>query len=433
MSEKAFQRVDAVVRAQLCTACGACVAACPEQAVMMTETPAGGLVASVDEGACTECGLCTRICPGWHINEGLMPEGVDPFVGRVEAAYTGYCTDEEIRANAQSGGIATALLCHLLEADEIDGAIVTKMPEDGSLRPRCAIARTTEQIRAAQHSKYCPAAPLAALQNESADCGRLAFVGVSCQVHGLRNAQVAGFWQNVSVVTGLYCDRCLAYGQMDYLARVAGVPRQDALAFLHKDKREGGWPGNVSVTRRDGSRASCSEEARFNSKDIFTLPYCQLCFDKLNVLSDISLGDAHIIASDPAGSSAVLVRSEAGDSAVSSAVDAGVLRLTAVDPNDICRKSQRIEDRRFDWTQYTHSWQKMGRAAPEFHVSTKWRAPLDAGRASSYRKRLRWSLRFSAVPSARAARCAIRWKLLKGKLRRAFAAAIGLFRRPERE
>ena len=46
-----------------CVGCGACVDACPVEAIKMDDG-----VAVIDEGACTECGLCVDECPNEAIN-----------------------------------------------------------------------------------------------------------------------------------------------------------------------------------------------------------------------------------------------------------------------------------------------------------------------------------------------------------------------------
>lgn len=43
----------------VCVACGACMKACPREAVSIYR----GCYAVVDEAKCVGCGLCTRACP----------------------------------------------------------------------------------------------------------------------------------------------------------------------------------------------------------------------------------------------------------------------------------------------------------------------------------------------------------------------------------
>src|SRR4030043_1257675 len=54
-------RVTAVVDEDRCTACGACVEACPEQAISVDS------IVAIDPGRCTGCGECIPQCP----NEAL--------------------------------------------------------------------------------------------------------------------------------------------------------------------------------------------------------------------------------------------------------------------------------------------------------------------------------------------------------------------------
>jgi ferredoxin len=47
-----------VVVEALCHACGACVGACPSNALSLV-----GIRLVVDPQACSDCGRCTRLCP----------------------------------------------------------------------------------------------------------------------------------------------------------------------------------------------------------------------------------------------------------------------------------------------------------------------------------------------------------------------------------
>lgn len=50
--------MPAVVDREECTGCGACVDACPVEAIKLDDG-----IAVVDEDTCTECGLCEDACP----------------------------------------------------------------------------------------------------------------------------------------------------------------------------------------------------------------------------------------------------------------------------------------------------------------------------------------------------------------------------------
>ena len=48
----------AEVNKDTCTGCGACVDACPVEAISMVDD-----LAEVDAGACVDCGACVDECP----------------------------------------------------------------------------------------------------------------------------------------------------------------------------------------------------------------------------------------------------------------------------------------------------------------------------------------------------------------------------------
>jgi MinD superfamily P-loop ATPase len=54
---------EAVIRAEACNGCGACLDACRFAAVIRTVDAAGASRCAIDPFACEGCGLCVRLCP----------------------------------------------------------------------------------------------------------------------------------------------------------------------------------------------------------------------------------------------------------------------------------------------------------------------------------------------------------------------------------
>ena len=105
------------------------------------------------------------------------------YMGEHICARMGFAADGNIRANAASGGMVTALLCHMLETGEIDGAWVTRSEiKDGKLGYKTFIATTREELMESSSSvyMYMPLMKHVGMLREF--YGKLAVVLVPCQM-----------------------------------------------------------------------------------------------------------------------------------------------------------------------------------------------------------------------------------------------------------
>lgn len=385
--------IKSVVDSRLCTSCGTCVSICPAGAIKMEETPTGFLIAQVATDLCSHCGLCAKVCPGAHLEVGVLPKDIDPFTGQVLAAYCGYATDPDIRRQAQSGGMVTALLGYLLDIGQINKALVTRMPEDGSLRPVSVFAKNQEDLRQAQGSKYCPAAVNAALTNTIREDDSIAVVGISCQIHGVRNAQIwdKSWEEHIPLTIGLCCDRTLNYGAIDYLIDKAHLTPDKVSSFQFRNTVRTGWPGNVYIRDKRGVDYDILSKYRMECKDAYTPARCRLCFDKINVLCDIAVGDAWGVQEDKKGFSVILARTQQGLDVLRLAEEAGYICLEKVLPEDVFR-GQGINNRRRQWTAYMAAWKKKGRIVPDFGLNTKYQENVRKNISlKPYQKQLDWA------------------------------------------
>lgn len=360
--------VSVPVNQGLCTSCGACQFVCSEGAIHIGETVGGHLLPVIDAGRCTGCGACLSLCPG----AGLIPDvldalPLDPFVGHARASYAGRAADEDLFRGSQSGGMVSALLCWALEKGLVAGAVTTVMAAGNPPRPEASFAKSRSDVMGSQKSKYCPVPLLAILDEVQQSEGPVAFVGTSCHVHALRNLQSGMPWlrDKIAIVIGLFCDRTMTLAAIDYLITQSGFRGRGEAALYFRDKSVGGYPGRVHV-QGGGKSVTLPPEARMRIKDDFTPARCRICFDKLNVLADISMGDPWgIEGANKQGESVAVVRTPTGEDFFARALGSGLIRAREIPHRDIVT-GQGIAVKRCEWAGYMEAWQSAGRETPNF-------------------------------------------------------------------
>ena len=60
--------ISSVVKDELCTGCGTCVALCPVNAIMIINEKKGIYIPELDDEKCNNCGICLKVCPGHEVN-----------------------------------------------------------------------------------------------------------------------------------------------------------------------------------------------------------------------------------------------------------------------------------------------------------------------------------------------------------------------------
>ncbi len=394
-----MKTIEGTVGRMLCHSCGACEAICPTEAISFEETTGGFLFPRIDSTRCTTCGRCWDVCPGKGLSveasESLSP---DPFTGVALECFVGRATDSVLYENSQSGGVVTALLCHGLRTGDLGGALVTAMQHGVPPRPQAYLATTESEVIAAQRSKYSPVAVLAALKQARSVTGPLAVVGLPCHVHGLRHLMQADakLQERLALVIGLVCERTLTSAAIDLLAERAALPQASMVVF--KDKRAGGYPGDVRVTDEEGNTVILPRQDRHRIKDCLTPPRCRICFDKLNVLADVTVGDPWGVpeADHRHGDSVVLARTPAGVKALEDARAGGSVSLRCL-PYDRVIRGQKIDLKRQEWKAYMAAWAAFGLNAPAYgHPGLS----VPSGQRSqwTFRTKLRWSLHLDSYP-----------------------------------
>jgi coenzyme F420 hydrogenase subunit beta len=242
---------EVVIDADRCVGCGTCVAVCPSNSIGVQA--ASGLPELVK--MCTGCSLCWDFCPraGLHYESTWLDEergAAQDSNGTVDWSITGKDPGEglgqvleavAVRAldapsGAQDGGAVTSLLCALLGAGAIDGALVAKPSEnpDEQWKGVATVATTVAELEAAAGSFYNQTMALAALDLANVVLPvdpRIAVVGTPCEVQGLRAMQLRP-WPTgahrvdaVALTIALFCTKSFDYEALVVreLARTRGV------------------------------------------------------------------------------------------------------------------------------------------------------------------------------------------------------------------
>lgn len=303
-----IQNVDRTTGEGLCTSCGICAAVCPADCIRY-ERQKETYLPVIDYDKCIHCGKCLRVCPGYSY---IYEEGVEtePVCFSVQAR------DEELLKNASSGGLITAMVKKLLQDEKYQKAFLA-LDYNYEKQAKTEPVKKGDDLRTSQQSRYLPVSQEKAikyiLENPEE---KIIFVGTGCAVHGLcRALKAAGRSRENVLIFGLFCDQSMTYSIYEYMKKLKNW--KSPVAALHfRDKRAGGWPGNLRIEFEDGTHENLSAKERMLVKDFCRQKRCLYCLDKLNAEADLSVGDNYTKKDDSKeGSNSLLLRTLQGKQA----------------------------------------------------------------------------------------------------------------------
>jgi coenzyme F420 hydrogenase subunit beta len=341
-SPRALRSLARIVDGGLCHRCGTCVGICPT-GVLALDTEEYPRVKNLS--ACTDCDLCVRVCPGDEFNFSALhaekfgaPGKLLETHGHFEEAAIAYAQDDGLRQDSTSGGLVSALLVHLLESKQIDGAVVIAPDKTVLWKGAPTVARTKEQILATAKSKYAISPTNSVLSVIRETPGRYAVVGLPCQIHGLVKAKKLDerLQERVVLTIGLCCHAAIEHEAFRVIWETLGDKGPRARRFI---SRVGKHPGTPHIELEDGSlhpvyfgdrsgyRPTSIEVINILYR-LYTPERCLTCFDAMAEFADISVGDPWMAPPENdvdfyQGWSFALIRSQAGVAAYHDAVAQG--------------------------------------------------------------------------------------------------------------
>ncbi len=312
------QMMNEVVQYGSCCECGSCVLVCPHNVIdyidgkpkQVAKATAPQDFCGISEGI--GCDVCAQVCPRLgerehHLTERVFDGAPDAYRGafgvyrRVVAAR---CTDPEVLARCEDGGVVTGLLAWARRNDVIDGAVVSTIDPSAPCAPVPRAVTTVDEIITSASSWYTYCANnLALAEAEKLNLTRVAFVGVPCQITPVRKMQATdpaylnngrkkekhierqtkflkGFGERVALNIGLLCSEVFTFDGLmrDVIEGDMGIPLAEIKKFNVK--------GKVLIYKHDGELV----EMNLKQAQEYARPECHHCGDFSAELADISCG-----------------------------------------------------------------------------------------------------------------------------------------------
>ena len=153
----------------------ACLNRCKVKAIVPELEKDGRILPRIDETKCIHCDACRRVCPQ------ITPPSLQPVL----TCYAAQSRDEG-RIHSSSGGIGWELMKKCFsQGGCVFGSVIEK-----DLTAKHICAETLEDIERMRTSKYVISSMMDtyhAVQNKLKEQKKVLFIGIPCQIAGLRN------------------------------------------------------------------------------------------------------------------------------------------------------------------------------------------------------------------------------------------------------
>lgn len=313
----------------LCSGCGVCAGICPTGNLRMRWTPEGLLLPHSQSKCAETCRLCLQACPFQNSTENedtLAYAQYATVPGIKRTPETGYFLDAWVghaeggfRERGTSGGLASWFLTSLLERGLADFIVCVGASRDPDRLFTYQICANPNEVRAAAKSKYYPVEISDAVTQILHTHGRYAVIGLPCTIKALRLAAklIPRLRERIVFHAGLVCGQTKSRAFTEYLIAQAGGDKTPFETVEYRGKRMNRPATDYAFHILDArgnvlhSLGCLGKYASAWSSGMFTPAACCFCDDVFAETADIVFMDAWLptYASDPRGTSLMLVRS----------------------------------------------------------------------------------------------------------------------------
>ncbi|MBE0516438.1 MAG: Coenzyme F420 hydrogenase/dehydrogenase, beta subunit C-terminal domain [Methanophagales archaeon] len=317
---------NAVIAQRICCFCGTCAAFCYK--IDILEGEGGKIEPRFIEEYDTVCGQCYAYCPRTFLPQseierrifGEEGKGAErDILGVYRSFYAVRSKKEDILKRAQDGGAVTSLLAYARDEGLIDCAVITTV--DNQWKPVTKVARSYEELKEGAGTKYTLYPGVIGVRDAiKGGCEAIGFVGLPCQIQGLRKVQTAEQPYDVGItkvklLIGLFCMENFTEALLDFVVKqCAGGSLEGVSKFEIRGKE-------LLIYEKEKRRIPLEEIKSYVGAG------CSVCMDYTSELADISVGSVGA----EQGWSTVFARTEIGEQVVQGAVENGYIEVMNIE------------------------------------------------------------------------------------------------------
>lgn len=266
-----------------CCACGACMNACPKEAISMQEDKHGYIYPVIAPQQCIGCNRCKKVCAYQNDTETNMPLKTWVAVSK----------DNSLLMKSASGGVFSALAERFLKnQDFVSGAVFEK---DFTLRH--IITNQIKALSGLRGSKYTHSSTgyvFREIKEKLLEGKNVLFCGTPCQVAGLK-AYLGKDYTNL-LTMDLICHGVPSNRMFtDYIHNLEKKKNVQVTRFTFRDKQMGwGINGSIVTDRSKKMKVFCTSSS-YMYYFLHSLIYRKNCYSCKYACShrpgDLTIGD----------------------------------------------------------------------------------------------------------------------------------------------
>jgi coenzyme F420 hydrogenase subunit beta len=289
-------QITEIVEGGLCMGCGLCRSIAADH-IALQMTPEGRL-RPVQGDAIDAATLqqINAVCPGVRII-GADPDHVQPDTptdlvwGPAARLVVGYAGDPQIRYQASTGGVLTALSVFLLESKRVNFILHVAASRTQPMRSEPRLSFDRASVIEGAGSRYGPVAPLADLDVILARGEPFALVAKPCDIAAVRNLAKTDprVDRYMRYTLTLSCGGASDLTKSEEVLQDFGITEDELHLFRY---RGFGCPGPTRAETKDGRAFEITYQEMWEDESKWMIqPRCKICADPIGEAADLVATD----------------------------------------------------------------------------------------------------------------------------------------------